>query len=313
MRVEHLFSTVAQGGRAACGGVNPQTVAPVAGTHTHTAAFPLAGPLTRHATVTHPHHTMQTSTHPMHTTTAHHTTPTGTLYAAKAQLGRDMGQQARQVLAAVRRHPAGISSVGIVGELGDDAPDNLAKTLANLRQLGHIVNAGTRGAASRWVCASQPPATPKAAAHKPGGGLAVPVNKTAERAAIEDVLMRAGEAGATRGKLMAFTGLPDDVVHKVCKNLCAASKAELVSPHGGERYYVLVAAAARAQAHSKAQAAGPRTAQPIRTNKMAGTYDPVELRPNPGITPDRFVAFCLPSRIGNRLHFPDGRVKDMPA
>lgn len=38
-------------------------------------------------------------------------------------------------------------------------------------------------------------------------------------------------------------------------------------------------------------------------------YPCPELQPLPGITPDRFAAFALPSRIGNRLHYPDGRVE----
>lgn len=38
-------------------------------------------------------------------------------------------------------------------------------------------------------------------------------------------------------------------------------------------------------------------------------YDAPELKPQPGILPDRLEAFSLPSRIGNQLHYPDGRVE----
>ena len=37
-------------------------------------------------------------------------------------------------------------------------------------------------------------------------------------------------------------------------------------------------------------------------------YSCPELSRNPGIGADRFQAFKLPSRVGNRLHWPDGRV-----
>lgn len=44
------------------------------------------------------------------------------------------------------------------------------------------------------------------------------------------------------------------------------------------------------------------------TNSQAhGTYSGVELQRNPGITAERYAAFQLPSRVGDRLHWPDGR------
>ena len=41
------------------------------------------------------------------------------------------------------------------------------------------------------------------------------------------------------------------------------------------------------------------------------TYLGLELKVNPGITADRLEAFGLPSRVGNRLHYPDGRVESV--
>jgi hypothetical protein len=45
----------------------------------------------------------------------------------------------------------------------------------------------------------------------------------------------------------------------------------------------------------------------ITNSHAGGTYSGVELQRNPGITAERYVAFQLPSRVGDRLHWPDGR------
>jgi hypothetical protein len=48
------------------------------------------------------------------------------------------------------------------------------------------------------------------------------------------------------------------------------------------------------------------------TSNHANGYTCPELARNPGIEDDRFAAFALPSRVGDRLHYPDGRVEDFP-
>ncbi|MCB4365432.1 hypothetical protein KIH07_16940 [Hydrogenophaga taeniospiralis] len=45
--------------------------------------------------------------------------------------------------------------------------------------------------------------------------------------------------------------------------------------------------------------------------RPTGTYAGTELQRNPGIGPERYAAFDLPSRMGNRLHYPDGRVTSL--
>lgn len=52
-----------------------------------------------------------------------------------------------------------------------------------------------------------------------------------------------------------------------------------------------------------------------RSRRAGGTgfYDGAELRRNVGIPPDRFRAFELPSRMGNWLHWPDGRITAVDA
>lgn len=49
--------------------------------------------------------------------------------------------------------------------------------------------------------------------------------------------------------------------------------------------------------------------QPI--NQGPGGYTCPELLPDPGIAPGRMVAHGLPSRVGDRLYWPNGRVTDL--
>lgn len=52
------------------------------------------------------------------------------------------------------------------------------------------------------------------------------------------------------------------------------------------------------------------TAQPYTPSY--GTYLGAELQRSPGLPSGRYRALELPSRMGDRLHYPDGRVEPFP-
>ena len=52
-----------------------------------------------------------------------------------------------------------------------------------------------------------------------------------------------------------------------------------------------------------------QSAKPKSTGPRPGDYQGTELHRNPGLPDARFVAFTLPSRVGGRLYYPDGRVE----
>ena len=48
---------------------------------------------------------------------------------------------------------------------------------------------------------------------------------------------------------------------------------------------------------------------PVKNHTTTATYNGAELRAT--VRPGSQLAFTLPSRVGNRLHFPDGRMTDL--
>ena len=57
-----------------------------------------------------------------------------------------------------------------------------------------------------------------------------------------------------------------------------------------------------------------KPAQPASVPTWAAdsnAYTCPELQRNPGVPAGRFAAYALPSRVGKRLHYPDGRVVEI--
>lgn len=259
--------------------------------------------------------------------TVHHRSPT--LHTPNPGRGRSLLPETQAVLDAVRAFPRGANSVDISAAL-DRLPHNLGKTLSNLRQQGYIVNISQPGQLAHWVCKNSPllqaareeqllayrarmisamgaadaAAACDAALSKPNGGRNHAANKSLQRLAVEDCLALAGPDGRSRPQIARATGLDEDTVQTVLQNLVAAQKADslLVSGH---RHWRLLSAVARAEA------ARPRVASARVCNASTkGVYTGAELRPNPGITADRFVAFSLPSLV-NGVSVPPKRITAM--
>ena len=231
--------------------------------------------------------------------------------------GSPMSADSQRVLAAIARHPGGISTVGLTAEL-EALPPSLSKTLANLRDLGHIANvSGKRsGAPALWALARLAPsvsamAVDDAAARRdtlkamPHGGRSQAVNKSPERLAVEDCLALAGARGRTRAELCRITGLDEDDVQRVLQHLVAAQRGDSVTTPGTERHWRLLSAVARDEA-ARPKAATAR----VCNASTEGDYLGTELQPNPGITADRFAAFLLPSLV-NGVRVPPKRITAM--
>jgi hypothetical protein len=61
--------------------------------------------------------------------------------------------------------------------------------------------------------------------------------------------------------------------------------------------------------HYRLPTANAAARRDITNSQASGSYSGAELQRNPGIPPERYAAFAMPSRVGDRLHFPDGRVE----
>lgn len=100
-------------------------------------------------------------------------------------------------------------------------------------------------------------------------------------------------AGLTPQQISGATGLELKLVRVTLNNMQGAGQVANIGTHNKPRWCLATAAEAVAR---------------LRHSKDENHYNGAELRRNVGLPAERFRAFELPSRMGDWLHWPDGRV-----
>lgn len=179
-------------------------------------------------------------------------------------------------------------------------PGLLAKTLGNLLNNNQVIKTAggwcitVKGKAKLAALEQEsPPAQPKM------------VGPMLNNAQIEDAIAGVLHRSRTRITLQDVGRralLPDAIVRPTLTTMVQEGKVDA----GNEKpaRYTLSASFKRSMGR-------PSTAAARRVNKVDGIYRGTELHRNPGLQPERFVAFALPSRVGDWLRYPDGRVEDV--
>lgn len=126
--------------------------------------------------------------------------------------------------------------------------------------------------------------------------MATITSKTASSQEVEQLVLKAiaaSERGLTTTELVERLQINRKLLNKTLSALFVRGAIESVGDSGAKRYRL------------PNQVAAPRT---ITRTYGEGVYLGEELQPAPGIPAERFAAFALPSRMGDRLHYPGGRV-----
>ena len=193
-----------------------------------------------------------------------------------------------------------------LAQLKTSLPGLQSKTMQNLAQLGYALRTeagyqitGKGKARLQQNDAPSTPPTPTAEGDVSG----VSVAQTEQR--LLDTLRRA-TSPITLQEIGARTGLPLNILRPCLTTLVQAGT--VAGSTGKPSRYRL----REAMQQAGAAAAARRRVQTVNGALVGGDYHGQELLRNPGIGPERFTAFELPSRVGDRLYYPDGRVLPMP-
>ena len=189
-----------------------------------------------------------------------------------------------------------------LAQLKTTLPGLQSKTVQNLAQLGYALRTeagyqitGKGKARLQQNDAPSTPPTPAAEVDVSG----VSVAQTEQR--LLDTLRRA-TSPITLQEIGARTGLPLNILRPSLTTLVQAGT--VAGSTGKPSRYRL----REAMQQAGAAVAARRRVQTVNGALVGGDYRGQELLRNPGIGPERFTAFELPSRVGTRLHWPDGRV-----
>lgn len=120
-----------------------------------------------------------------------------------------------------------------------------------------------------------------------------------------DERLRKHYATMPTGELAAMLGCTVARLHRRAAMLGVKKRPDALS-HARSAEQRRARAAAEARARAAVANPGPRTHNNASSH---GTYTGADLQPTAGATPARLRAFSLPSRVGNKLYYPGGRVE----
>lgn len=226
-------------------------------------------------------------------------------------------------MGSIAIHPITVSTLQHVSNFGPCTLDALrlavpgitSKTTNNLVQLGHCMRTAQgiaitpkgreklRSVLTPGLPAAPAPrqALPAAPAEQTPPSASPMVSNAEIEAAILKVLQRA-RVRVSLPDISRRTVLAEHLVRPTLTTMVQAGTVETTGTKPA-LYYLSAAHLMRNRLQPERFGVGGPSEQ-LADN----AYRCPELQRNPGIAPERFAAYALPSRVGNRLHWPDGRV-----